>query len=338
MLCDPVEMNLHVLRTRMFRDVCEDLLNDAIHRSFNLLGIPFSQGGMDSDRHTRSRRNTFSKKFQRWNKSQVVQNRGAELEGKPAQLLLHLIENHTDFLKTSLERGVDILRHPGHRQARGKKQLSGLVMDGVGDALDFLFQCFIEPTQGRSGVLESAMSNLVRRKALGEEFLCPVQIMRKRYRRAHALQHPHNSSVMHVSHIEHTPPMRQSSASDFVRASQSVFTAHREIFLESTGVRPLEIAHVIVLNARTHAKPVSIVQPAQEHRRLSCRAVPESFQRPSVARSLGPIRGQSYCRSHRWRRGAYLLRIRGELEHRVRATEGLPRRRATTTTLLPQRA
>src|ERR1700748_765393 len=95
-------MNLYVLRTCMFRDICEGLLNDAIHCSFYLVTIPVSQGAMDPDRQSRSHRNTVSEKLQSRHESEVVQNRRAEFMRKSAQLLLHLIQDRADFLKALL--------------------------------------------------------------------------------------------------------------------------------------------------------------------------------------------------------------------------------------------
>ena len=64
--------------------------------------------------------------------------------GERPQLFLHLIENCADFLNSTLERGIDIVSHIGHRQASCKKELTSLIMDGVGNALYFLFQRFIQ--------------------------------------------------------------------------------------------------------------------------------------------------------------------------------------------------
>jgi len=52
-------------------------------------------------------------------------------------------------------------------------------VDGVGDALDLLFQCFIQPVKSRNGVPESAMGHFIRRKALAKEFLSPVKVLLK---------------------------------------------------------------------------------------------------------------------------------------------------------------
>src|ERR1700720_377807 len=98
------------------------------------------------------------------------------------------------------------------------------------------------------------MGNLVGRKALAEEFLCPAKILRKSCRRAHALQRPHNGSVVHGCHIEHTPPLRQSSTSNFVGASQGIFTTHRAILLKSSGIRSLQLVTLVVLNILTHSR------------------------------------------------------------------------------------
>jgi hypothetical protein len=89
--------------------------------------------------------------------------------GEPAQLLLHLIENNTYFLKPPAERRVKFVSHAIHGQAGSKEELSGLIMHGVGDALNFLFQRFIQTTQSQGGVGESAMGHFVRREALAKE-------------------------------------------------------------------------------------------------------------------------------------------------------------------------
>src|SRR5882757_7815522 len=111
------------------------------------------------------------------------------------------------------------------------------------------------------------MGNLVRRKALAEEFLCPAKILHTIFRRAHALERSHNGSVVHGCHIEHTPPLRQSSASDFVGASQGVFTTHRAILLKSSGIRSLQFVTLVVLNILIHSRT-----PSRKYRATNTRA------------------------------------------------------------------
>jgi hypothetical protein len=97
--------------------------------------------------------------------------------GEPAQLLLYLIENDTYFLKALAVGRIDFVGYGTHGQTGGKKELSGLIMHCMGYALNLLFQSFIQPAQGQSGIVVASPSHLVRRKALVEELLCPAQVL-----------------------------------------------------------------------------------------------------------------------------------------------------------------
>src|SRR5229473_165059 len=116
------------------------------------------------------------------------------------------------------------------------KQLSGLVVHGVRDALDLLFQRFVQLPQGLHRILKSAMRHLIRRQTFRKEltarpdqFLPLFPILHTANQRKHGL-------MMQGSHFHQALLFGEGPAAEFIGAAQRGFAPAGRVFLQARAV------------------------------------------------------------------------------------------------------
>src|SRR6266852_1919303 len=131
--------------------------------------------------------------------------------------------------------------HFRQRQVHGDEQLSSLVVHGVSDALDFLFERFVQLTQGLHRILKPTMCHLIRRQALREEFGARLEQFLSAFLAFRIANQSKYSLMMQGSHLHETLSLGQRSTAEFIRPTQCGFASGGRIFTQRRPVLVCEI-------------------------------------------------------------------------------------------------
>src|SRR5215813_112823 len=156
--------------SRVLHNIIERLLKNPVESDFDRgRKAPFGSC-RDTDRQSCSNGDGVGKKMKRWNQTQIVQDGRAEFVRVLTELRFHLFEQLIDIFEIIFELRRGLAFQIGERQMNRREKLTGSIMNGVRDALDFLFEQFVHPAQRRNGFLKTAVSHFVRRKHFRKKF------------------------------------------------------------------------------------------------------------------------------------------------------------------------
>src|SRR5580700_1168576 len=267
----------------MFRRVGQRLLNDAVEGYFHGTRQPADNCRFDLNAEVRALCNSFRQETDRRYPAKVIQDRGPKFMGIPPQLLFNLAEQFFNPSKLFSLRLRQLARHVCERKMNGHEKLPGLIVHGIGDALDLFLKRLIELPESSDRVLNSTVCHFIGREGLcqkfgsgGQQFLAP--------RCSFGIgEHPVERLMVQGSDFHEAFFLANGAASQIVSAAQGglattlgVFTKRGTIFFLKRR-RQLRVPFVCRLHAQI---PVS----------RTTKTSASSFPRPCCLRILSAAR------------------------------------------------
>src|SRR5215813_7270279 len=156
---------------RVLDDIVQRLLKNPVESDFDRgRKAPFGSC-KDADGQSCSNGDSVGKEMKRWNQPQIVQDGRPEFVRVLTELRLHLFQQVVDIFEIIFELRRGLAFEIGKRQMNRREKLAGSIINGVSDALDFLFEQFVHPAQGRNGFLKTAVSHFVWREHFRKKFI-----------------------------------------------------------------------------------------------------------------------------------------------------------------------
>jgi hypothetical protein len=143
------EVNRHRRRMRVFDDIRQRFLSDPVQRGLHGGREPAVHGPCDPYVQGRSARDPVGEEPNRGHESEVLEDPRPQLVVQAPKLLRKLVEDAAHLLNTLAGAGRDVARHIGQSQLRGGDELSGFVVELMGDAPRLRLECIVLPPQGR---------------------------------------------------------------------------------------------------------------------------------------------------------------------------------------------
>src|SRR5580704_7449557 len=156
--------------------------------------------------------------------------------GIPPQLLFNLVEQFFNPSNLFFLRFRQLARHVGEREMDGHEKLPGLVVHGIGDALDLLLKRLIELPQSHDRVLNSTVSHFIGREGFcqkfgggGQQFLVPRCSLR-------IGEHPVESLMVQGSDSHEALVLADGAAPQVVSAAQGGLAATLGVFTKRGAI------------------------------------------------------------------------------------------------------
>src|SRR5689334_19853022 len=260
-------------RVRVLDGVVQRLLHDPVQRGLDARGQALLRLRGHRDRQPGALGDLLRQEFERGDQPQVVEHGRPQLVRQVAQLPVDSAQQLLDLVEALARGGRQVAGDVGQQDVHRGQQLAGLVVQGMGDALDLALEDVVEVPQRAGAFLRAAMAHLERRQALGEECLGGREpALWVRSLPCDAAQR----MVMDRRQLERAAAVDQRAARQVVAAAQHRLAAVLQVGLQQVLVTLGQLARVHRAQrsplVQTTSTAASSVRLAYRPRRLSARA------------------------------------------------------------------